>query len=443
MARFASNKQVFVVARATGIDKSVIRSLFPHSEKISPVIDAITRGDATGTAVYFPAEYWDQIIKHMAARPVAAEAEEPAAPAPAPAEIEEAAPAEEEPVPAVIVPSVAPDDFRATLAHEVGEYLRGLRSRLEEQAFMLNDSLRGELLRSVDTCGDYITDVIMDVRLPAAAPAAPALPPVPANGSADYVRPAVFDKVYTLARAGFDILLVGPAGCGKSRLACEVAKALELDSAVFAFRAGMSSSQILYSKNIINGDTSFTLAPFLESCQREQVTVIDEVFSVDAEVLIGLNGLLESGQRSIDTPLGTVARPAGHRIIATSNGNGRSVDRRYSAPQMQDQSTLSRFVIVPVDYDNDVENAIARSSGAPEWSSIAEVVHAARECGRRNNWSFDVSTRFLIQACRLNAAGFDVSDAVETALMSRLSETEREQFGRHSAGLLSGMHAAA
>lgn len=244
----------------------------------------------------------------------------------------------------------------------------------------------------------------------------------------DYYKPVWYDNLKNLVTMGFDVLVCGPAGCGKSRAGREIGRELGKPGNTHAFRAGMRKSELLYSKELRNGDSVIELSPLLREVQKPLVTVIDEALSVDPEVLICFNGLLESSQRSVDTPIGEVVRDKEHRFILTSNTDGRSESRIYRAPQMQDASILSRVMVMNVDYDEKVEKNIAYASNAPDWQYIVHNTHALRTAVRKADMVMDISTRWIVQACKLNKAGVARNKALAMAMLDRFTENELKKL---------------
>lgn len=252
--------------------------------------------------------------------------------------------------------------------------------------------------------------------------------------SPEYVKPAwMGDLAALVIGAGLDVCIVGPAGLGKSRAVRELALAVDLDCEVYAFRSGMRRADVLYAKEIRNGDTVVELAPFLRSCTRPGITCVDEVFALEAEVLIGLNSLLEASQRGIDTPMGWVQRHPEHRIVLTSNTDGRSEHRIYRAPQAQDASALDRVVVLPVDYDPVTEHEVVKGAlarhGVPahgaKAQALAGFVAALRRAFRKHNIPVDVGTRALLHMADLvGKLRWPLRRAAELVCMSRLTRAE-------------------
>jgi MoxR-like ATPase len=289
----------------------------------------------------------------------------------------------------------------------------------------LAQDFRADLSGRLGSIVDTGAAVIVDAVKRAAESSKPGVPVPPPSGPG-YFRPAWFGEAYAAAKAGVDMLLTGPAGTGKSRAGREIAAALDRPAHVFACKAGMRRADLFYAKELENGETVVRLAPLLQAVQEPGVVVLDEVFALDPEILLGLNGLLESGQRSIDTPTGTVERHPDNLIILTANTAGRQESRAYRGAQAQDASTLSRVLIFRTAYDPAVELEIAKAHGltAKDAGWLCDQVKALRDALGRAQVAHDVTPRAITQAARLIGAGLTRERAARLALLGPLEPSE-------------------
>jgi len=174
----------------------------------------------------------------------------------------------------------------------------------------------------------------------------------------------VFDRVLALAIARKNIFLPGPAGCGKSHLAQQVAEALGLRFGSISCSAGMSESQLLGRMVPMGaqGQFEFLTTQFLECYEDGGVFLFDEIDAADANVLLVVNSALANGHLSVPS---RHAAPVAHRhadfvCIAAANTWGNGADRQYVGRNQLDESTLDRFRIgcVPMDYNRKLEKAL-------------------------------------------------------------------------------------
>jgi cobaltochelatase CobS len=210
----------------------------------------------------------------------------------------------------------------------------------------------------------------------------------------------VFDEVVELATAREHVFLPGPAGCGKSHLAAQVAEALGLKFGFISCSAGMSESQLL-GRMVPAGEGGkfvFLGTQFLDCYENGGVFLFDEIDAADANVLLVINSALANGHLSVpsrhDKPVAT--RHPDFVCIAAANTFGRGADRQYVGRSQLDESTLDRFRIgtVPMDYDESLERKLC-----PDGNLYARLANY-RERIRANRLERTISTRFIAAAYR-------------------------------------------
>ena len=233
----------------------------------------------------------------------------------------------------------------------------------------------------------------------------------------------IFPEVLELASVREDIFLPGPAGCGKSHLAKQVADALGLRFGSISCSAGMSESQLL-GRCVPAGEQGqfeFQGTQFLDCYENGGVFLFDEIDAADSNVLLVINSALANGHLSVpnrhDKPV--AKRHPDFICIAAANTFGRGADRQYVGRNQLDESTLDRFRIgtVPMDYDESLERQLC-----PDAELYARLL-AYRENARRSRLERIVSTRFIIKAYRMVQAGWSY-DKVDSKLFSGWREDE-------------------
>jgi cobaltochelatase CobS len=180
----------------------------------------------------------------------------------------------------------------------------------------------------------------------------------------DKVLPKVFDRVKDLAENRRNVLLVGPAGCGKTYLAKLVADVLGLDFASLSCTAGMSEAHLLGRAvpDLTHGKNRFQGTDFLRVYEQGGVGLLDELDAADPNLLLAVNTGLANGYMNVpnrqDDP--RAWRHKDFVCIGTANTFGRGATRMYSGRNQLDEATLDRFRIgiVECGYDEVVEKAI-------------------------------------------------------------------------------------
>ena len=242
----------------------------------------------------------------------------------------------------------------------------------------------------------------------------------------DYIRPSNFDLVALLVTARENLLLIGPAGCGKTRMLKEVAKVLDKDLYTFSFAGGLRQAQIFGSTQLRDGKTEWVASAFIEAIQKPGIVFMDEIFSVDPECLQGLNGILED--RVWTSPCGTVKVHEECSLVGASNTNGRTNSPKHTGVNRVDDALVSRFAKEICDYDIEAEKALVRAFNIPEEQDLLDKWQDMRSAIKANNILFDVSTRALLQACRYIKLGIGYDKAVDLSVRNALSKAENAKI---------------
>jgi hypothetical protein len=190
------------------------------------------------------------------------------------------------------------------------------------------------------------------------------------------VFPRVYDRVLSLAKCRRNILLVGPAGSGKTYLGKLISESLALSFGSVSCTAGMSESHLLGRTvpNLTTGENVFQGAAFLDCFEDGGVFLLDELDAADPNLLLCINTALANGYVNVPN---RPKRPRAVRhkdfvCIATANTFGRGATRVYAGRNQLDEATMDRFRIgiVECDYDPSVEAAICPEIGGQDGRSF-------------------------------------------------------------------------
>lgn len=221
-----------------------------------------------------------------------------------------------------------------------------------------------------------------------------------------------FKRVLQLAAARKNILLVGPAGCGKTHLAAQVAEALDLPFGSMSCTAGASESQLTGWLLPVGESGKFEYVPsvFVQLYERGGVFLLDEIDAADPNLLLIINQALANGSFFLPQRLGNpeVKRHKDFICIAAANTYGHGGDMVYAGRERLDGATLDRFRVglIPLDYDAELEEALVEQQ-LLRWGRAVRARIAELKLRRV------LSTRFLIDASDMLAAGWDYEEVVE------------------------------
>ena len=201
-----------------------------------------------------------------------------------------------------------------------------------------------------------------------------------------------FDDICRLARLYKNVMLVGPAGTGKTTIGSQVAKALDTDFAHISVTAGMSEAHLL-GRMLFDG--SYVESDFVRIYENGGVFLLDEFDSADSNCAVVVNSALANGFMSVpnrkDKP--TAKRHPNCVIIACANtwGTGGGTVQ-YTGRNKLDSATLDRFCSskVEVDYDAKLERALANDK------SLYRVLLSLRKECKRQNVLRIISTRLFL-----------------------------------------------
>jgi MoxR-like ATPase len=224
------------------------------------------------------------------------------------------------------------------------------------------------------------------------------------------------DKLKKLIEAGMNnIWMVGPAGCGKSTIARNIAKELDIPYLCISCGIGTSATEFTGYKYPTREATKFA-----EFYAKKSLILIDEMTALDPSVAQVINAALANGE--IETTTGTVLRHSECIIVATSNTFGNGADRQYVANNQLDASTIDRFTgaIIEVDYSKKYESQFDQE--------VRDYIHLLRACIKTNSLRRIASTRMIQAAEKMKKIG--MSDWRDLLIIN-WSDTEKKIVGQY------------
>lgn len=193
------------------------------------------------------------------------------------------------------------------------------------------------------------------------------------------------EKLHKIIEAGIkNIWMVGPAGCGKSTMARNIAEEMGIPYLCISCGIGTSATEFVGYKYPTREATRFG-----EYYAKPSIILIDEITALDPAVAQILNAALANDE--IETTTGLVRRHSNCIIIATSNTFGFGCDRQYVANNQLDASTIDRFIggIVEVTYSAKFESQYDKE--------VVDYINTLRKFVKETGLRKVISTR-MVQA---------------------------------------------
>lgn len=218
-----------------------------------------------------------------------------------------------------------------------------------------------------------------------------------------------FDELLGLIEEGHsNIMLVGPAGTGKTTLAKHMAKALGRQFNFISLSAGVTETHI-FGRMLpqADGTWAYVESPFIRIYRNGGVFLFDEVDAADGNVMVSVNAALANGMLCNPVTGEVVERHADCIIITAANTYGRGGDMIYVGRNALDGATLDRFVLTQlfVSYDDALENEIACALEPMDSADLLCWVRTLREKITNCRLRRVASTRLVEQGVKAMAKG--------------------------------------
>ena len=223
-----------------------------------------------------------------------------------------------------------------------------------------------------------------------------------------------FDSVLKAVAAEVPVMLVGPAGSGKTTICEQVAQALDLR---FYFTGAVASEYKL--SGFVDAQGRIVSTAFRDAYTNGGLFLFDEVDASMPQAIMAFNAALANGHCDFPGDTEPTKRHPDFRVVAAANTFGRGADRQYVGRNQLDAASLDRFVIISMDYDEKLERALA---GNTEWAR--KVQRIRREINKQQIRHI-VSPRASIQGARLLAAGFSIDEVLESTVWKGLDKDSK------------------
>jgi len=230
---------------------------------------------------------------------------------------------------------------------------------------------------------------------------------------------------------GKNILMTGPAGCGKTMAAKSVVNALDRPDFYFNLGATQDPRSTLIGNTHFDKKkgTYFSESLFVTAIKTPNaVILLDELSRAHPDAWNILMTVLDAGQRylRLDEADGSETVPVaeGVTFVATAN-----IGNEYTSTRVMDKALMDRFTIVEMDVLSDEEEYGLLTYMFPHvdpdlLKSVSEIAHSTRVESRNDSGrvSSGISTRTSVEMAGLMFDGFGLDEAAEVTVYPQYSE---------------------
>lgn len=314
---------------------------------------------------------------------------------------------------------------QSTAVNGHGEVFKLLADAVQEH---LHTPVDADAVRQI--AGEVVNEELAKVRLPRTIEVQ--LPDGSVHKIEDTAHRQLPELLELVEEGHKNILLVGPAGSGKTTLAKSLKQALGLEWGFLSLSAGVTETHLL-GRVLPQADGSwqYQRSKFVQIYEEGGVFLLDEIDAADANVMVAVNAALANGE--LCNPVTGVVhkRHANCYILAAANTWGRGGDQMYVGRNQLDAATLDRFVLATlfITYDTDLESTLATSSLSGELANeLLAWVELLR--GRIGNYRLRrvASTRLVVNGIKALAKGRAL-DKVKARYFQDWSTDEKAKVG--------------
>ena len=231
---------------------------------------------------------------------------------------------------------------------------------------------------------------------------------------------------------GKNIMMTGPAGCGKTMAAKSLVNALDRPDFYFNLGATQDPRATLIGNVQFQEGSGTYLAEslFVKAIQTPNaVILLDELSRAHPDAWNILMTVLDSGQRYLrldeQKDQATIKVAEGVTFIATAN-----IGNEYTSTRVMDKALMDRFTIVEMDVLNEEEensllNYMFPNVDTTLLGNVAKIASLTRTESSSDTARIPsgISTRTTVELCGLLYDGFSLEEAAEVSIYPQYDNT--------------------
>ena len=231
---------------------------------------------------------------------------------------------------------------------------------------------------------------------------------------------------------GKNIMMTGPAGCGKTMAAKSLVNSLDRPDYYFNLGATQDPRSTLIGNTHFDSKkgTYFQQSHFVKAIQTpNSVILLDELSRAHPDAWNILMTVLDYGQRYLrldeSTGSDTIKVAEGVTFVATAN-----IGNEYTSTRVMDKALMDRFTIVEMDVlseadETELLNIMFPSVDSTTLSNVAKIATLTRTESNSDTARITsgISTRTTVELCGLLYDGFTLQESAEVSIYPQYDNT--------------------
>jgi MoxR-like ATPase len=239
---------------------------------------------------------------------------------------------------------------------------------------------------------------------------------------------SAFEECLSVLMSGDNLFMVGPPGTGKTTLTKQLAKALGVDRRFISCSPDMSTTRLAGYMHATGGYVSTGCRDAFET---GKLFLLDEGDKGNPGVLAWTHTALENGE--CEFPDAIVERHENNYWCVAANTYGRGATTNYIGSNKMDDAFIDRFSFVPLDIDEELEEALTVAQLADNRALAIEwltKVRGWRANAESSNLSFLITPRASIRGAALIRQGMSFERVAELRVWKGIKAETRAKIER-------------